>query len=88
MECGINKGVWDNPERKFTVKIRVFNKDNRRHDLDNQISTILDALVKSEILRDDDQNTVTIIAAIYKGLDRDNPRAEIEIIGGLQNGKN
>lgn len=88
MESGINKGVWDNPERKFTVKIRVFNKDNRRHDLDNQISTILDALVKSEILRDDDQNTVTIIAAIYKGLDRDNPRAEIEIIGGLQNGKN
>ena len=61
--------------------VEVWNKDNRKHDLDNQVSTILDALVKAGVIPDDSQTTVQKITAEYKGIDKDDPRAEITIIG-------
>lgn len=66
--------------RRIEVIVEVWNKDERKHDLDNQVSTILDALVKAEVLPDDSQKSVQKITAEYKGVDRDDPRAWVTVI--------
>lgn len=70
--------------RRIEVVVEVWNKDARKHDLDNQVSTILDALVKAEVIPDDSQTTVQKITAEYKGVDKLDPRADITVyaIGG------
>ena len=65
--------------KRIEVIVEVWNKDKRKHDLDNQISTILDALVKAKVLPDDSQETVWRISAEYKGIDKEDPRASITV---------
>lgn len=52
---------------------------NRRHDLDNGLSSVLDALTASGIIEDDNHKYVNSINISYGGLDKVNPRAEIYI---------
>ena len=61
----------------ITVTMCFFNGDNRRHDLDNQCSSILDTLVKTGVLEDDDQKHVEAIQLQYGGHDKMNPRCEV-----------
>ena len=61
----------------IAIEMVFYDGDLRRHDLDNQCSSILDTLVKAEILEDDDQKHVNSIRLTYGGLDRENPRCEI-----------
>lgn len=63
------------------IRVKVWNKDRRKHDLDNQVSTILDALVKAEIFPDDKQEIVSRIDAEYMGVDKEKPRVEIFVYG-------
>lgn len=70
----------DFEDKRIEVRIEVWNKDHRKHDLDNQLSTILDALVKAKVLPDDSQETVYKITAECKGVDKDDPRALITVI--------
>lgn len=65
--------------RRIEVVVEVWNKDARKHDLDNQLSTILDALTKAQVIPDDSQLTVTKVTAEYKGIDKEDPRAEITV---------
>lgn len=60
-----------------TVTMCFFNADKRRHDLDNQCSSILDTLVKAGILEDDSQNYVEAIQLQYGGHDKTNPRCDV-----------
>ena len=66
--------------KRIEVIVEIWNQDRRKHDLDNQLSTILDALVKAKVLPDDSQNSVTKVVAEYKGIDREDPRALITVI--------
>lgn len=66
--------------RRIEVSVEVWNKDKRKHDLDNQVSTILDALVKAEVLPDDSQETVQKITAKYMGVDKEDPHVYITVI--------
>lgn len=66
--------------RRIEVVVEIWNKDARKHDLDNQLSTILDALSKAQVIPDDSQMTVAKVTAEYKGIDREDPRAEITVI--------
>ena len=70
----------DFENRRIEVIVEIWNKDNRKHDLDNQLSTILDALVKAGVLPDDSQNTVMKVTATYMGIDKEDARAQITII--------
>lgn len=60
-----------------SVTMIFFNEDKRRHDLDNQSSSILDSLVKANIITDDNQNYVDCVQLQYGGVDKINPRCEI-----------
>lgn len=68
-------------DARIEVVVEIWNKDARKHDTDNQLSTIMDALVKAGVIPDDSQLTVTKETVEYKGIDKDDPRAEITVIG-------
>lgn len=56
----------------------IFYFDNlRRHDLDNALSTVMDALVAAEVIEDDSTKYVECITVQYGGHDKINPRVEI-----------
>ena len=61
----------------ITVLMVFFNGDLRRHDLDNQSSSVLDTMVKAGIIEDDNQNCVNSLQLRYGGVDRENPRCEV-----------
>ena len=61
----------------ISMTMVFYNGDRRRHDLDNQSSSILDTLVKSGVIEDDNQNFVESLQLSYGGVDKDNPRCEI-----------
>lgn len=66
--------------KRIEVKVEIWNQDERKHDLDGQMATILDALVKAHVLPDDSQHSVVKEVAEYKGVDRQDPRAFITVI--------
>jgi Holliday junction resolvase RusA-like endonuclease len=66
-------------EYPISIRITFYWKDLRRHDLDNGVATILDALKDAGIIEDDYYKYIDRIEAIYGGLDRINPRCEISI---------
>lgn len=70
----------DFENKRIEVIVEVWNKDERKHDLDNQVSTILDALVKAGVLPDDSQRTVWKLSATYMGIDKEDPRAQITVV--------
>ena len=49
----------------------------RRRDLDNALSSVMDALVAAGVIEDDSVAFVNAIKVVYGGLDREKPRAEI-----------
>lgn len=64
---------------QYMVEIAIWQKDYRRRDLDNQATAILDGLVAGGILPDDRCDIVPKLTVEFRGVDRENPRAEIHI---------
>lgn len=61
------------------VSITIYQPDRRRRDLDNQATSLLDGLVDAAILLDDKNSIVTEIRVKNGGVDKADPRAEIEV---------
>lgn len=64
---------------KVTVSYYFYVKDNRARDLDNMEATVNDALVKAGIVLDDSWQCLAKGGSDAE-IDRDNPRAVIEIV--------
>ena len=67
------------PEMGFGIIMRIWEKDHRRRDLDNQATAILDALVLSRVIPDDSSQIVQKLTVEYMGVCKAQPRAEIQI---------
>lgn len=66
--------------RTYRLDVQIWNPNNIRRDLDNQITSLLDGLVSAGVLPDDCSTIVTQMTVEYMGIDRIKPRAEIHIV--------
>ncbi len=73
------KRKFPKPIGKADMQISFFLPDARRTDLTNKAESIMDLLVDNGILEDDNCSIVPKLTLLYNGIDRDNPRAEINI---------
>lgn len=64
---------------RYFVKFDLYAANEIRRDLDNQATTLFDALVKAGALADDSRKFIEGFAVYDKGTDKGNPRAEISI---------
>lgn len=72
------QGITTFDKVKF-IEIECFFGTNRRQDLDNKLSSILDLLKDISVIKDDCWQVVPEITVIGN-IDRENPRVEISII--------
>jgi Holliday junction resolvase RusA-like endonuclease len=63
---------------KVAIIYMFYVKDNRRRDIDNMVCSINDALVKAEVIEDDSWQYLFIAGATAM-IDKNNPRASLEI---------
>lgn len=79
----INQFRLQRPKQQISppllIRIDMFEPDHHRRDLDNQATSIMDALTKARIIEDDGIKFVHELAIRFAGVDRKNPRAEIFI---------
>lgn len=67
------------PVAKCKVEIVIYEPNLQRRDLDNQATSILDALTRSEVIKDDSIKCVKELNVRLGGIDRENPKAIITI---------
>lgn len=75
----LNKDMDVFRDKQVEIELTFYNSDNRRHDLDNMTSSVLDLLVDAEFIDDDCCKAVNKVVAIFGGVDRQAPRVEVEI---------
>ena len=63
------------------VTLSFWAPDKRSSDLSNKTESIMDLLVDKGILKDDNWFIVPRLELVLKGIDRVNPRCEIDIVG-------
>lgn len=68
--------IWDASER-FKIAVKLHFATRRKCDIDNRIKPLLDALTRAGVWYDDAQ--VDAIFVRRGGVDKDNPRAEVEV---------
>ena len=62
-----------------TISLKFFPKTARRFDLTNMAEGIQDVLVKAEIIADDSWKVMPKVIIEFGGIDKTNPRTEVEI---------
>jgi Holliday junction resolvase RusA-like endonuclease len=73
------------PIEKCEISIALYEPNKQRRDLDNQATSILDSLVRAEVIQDDSYKCVVAVGVKFAGIDRKDPRAEITITEVEQN---
>ena len=63
-----------------SLTLNFYMPDARRTDLINKAESILDVLVASKIIQDDDYLCIDNLHMYYKGIDRAHPRVEIILV--------
>lgn len=69
-------GKIDNIER---VQITIYAPDKRKADLTNKAESIMDLLADNNIIEDDNWFVCPDVHLLFGGIDKENPRARIEI---------
>lgn len=62
-----------------SVTVAYYFPDRRRRDLSNLTESIMDLLVDRRVLSDDSWGCVPCVTMLSMGIDKENPRTEIEI---------
>lgn len=74
------KAKWEaNADTTYEVSIFIWTKDRTRRDLDNQATSILDALVAAGVIPDDSMKYVISLQVEFMGVDKNDPRAEVTV---------
>lgn len=63
----------------WQVSLNFFMPCNRRTDLTNKAESVMDLLVDCEIIKDDSWQHIPQVLLNCEGVDKENPRVEIEI---------
>lgn len=72
------KAKWEaNTDTTYGISILIWTKDHTRRDLDNQATSILDALVAAGVIPDDSMKYVISLQVEFMGVDKNDPRAEV-----------
>ena len=75
-----DKVLFDNfPKPPYLMEIMIWEKNYTRRDLDNQATSLQDALVKAGIIPDDDFRTVAELNVKFMGIDKYDPHASIRL---------
>ena len=82
----LSNQVPEVPIKTCSMIITFFLPDRRRTDLINKAESILDLFVDIKIIEDDDWLCVNSLHLASGGIDRETPRAEIEIINIIESG--
>lgn len=61
------------------IAMTFYVKDNRNRDMDNMLASVMDVLQKAEIIADDSWQVCPDITLKCEGVDKANPRVDIEI---------
>lgn len=64
--------------KKYKLSLTFFAGDNRKFDLTNKAESIMDTLVDKGLLEDDNYSVISDLHLIFGGVDKENPRCEIE----------
>lgn len=64
---------------KASVVIRFFAENRRRWDVSNAAESVMDLLVEEGFVEDDCVENVDSLHLEYHGVDKERPRAEVEI---------
>ena len=78
-EFSAQRGERSAINRPSSVHMKLYRKDNFKRDLDNVATSVLDGLVKGGVLDDDNYSVVKSLHIEDCGVDKNNPRVEIEI---------
>jgi len=62
------------------INLTFYTVDKRKRDLTNIAESIMDLLVDGEVIEDDNVYIISRMTLNFGGLDREDPRCEIEII--------
>lgn len=73
--------VKDRPQisEPCSIELRFYLPDSRLRDCDNYTKVTIDFLVSNQILEDDNYKIVRQVTSIFKGIDKENPRVEVDI---------
>ena len=69
----------ENVKGRVEIEFNFTHKDKRRHDLDNEVSSLLDLFVLNGLIEDDSCFVVNKITANFVGVDKDNYGVQVKI---------
>lgn len=78
-EFSTQRGERSAINRPSSVHMKLYRKDNIKRDLDNVATSVLDGLVRGNVIADDNYGIVKSLHIEDCGVDKNNPRVEIEI---------
>lgn len=70
--------LYDMVKGPVEISMKIWHKDKRPRDIDNEQTSILDRL-KGIVIEDDNCFILRKISCEFMGIDKENPRAEINI---------